>query len=299
MKPFLKYLSILLFITLILMVVMDFLYTYVYETSIPRNKTQYVLHLKNQKIDYVFLGSSRVQNNIVTKLVKEKTGSKTINLGIQGGRLDDVNLLLKVLVQNNNRLGKVFIQVDYLYNFEVPSTIVGCESLPYIRTNKIVRDHVRENNLDFIPNYFIPFYRYNVNDFKIGFREFFSSLINKKSKLDLSDGVEPQNGEFKGDNYSLPDKIAKKNHDFSKIDEFCKENKIEVVYFCAPFCSRASNLQYIEKLKTKVPNLVDFSRVIKSDVYFKDCAHLNGAGAEKFTNILIDSCLISNVRMKK
>ncbi|WP_313803860.1 hypothetical protein [Flavobacterium sp.] len=248
--------------------------------------------MKNTKIDYVFLGSSRVQNHIVTKLVEKETGKKALNLGVQGGKLDDVSLLLKLLKQNNNTFEKVLIQVDYLYNYESPSTIVGCESLPYIRSNDIVKKHVKENNPDYEQNHNVPFYRYNVNDFKLGFREFFSSLINKKARLDLSDGFEAKNQKFRKSNYKLPQNIADKNDDLIAIQTFCKENKIEVVYFCAPFCKYAGNLEYVEKLKVKIPELRDFSKAISDDDYFKDCAHLNGKGAELFTKMLVDSCLV-------
>jgi len=275
------------------MCLLDVLYTKVYETSVPRNKTQYILQLKDKKIDYVFLGSSRVQNHIVTKLVEKETGKKALNLGIQGGKLDDVSLFLKLLKQQNNTFEKVLIQVDYLYNFETPSTIVGCESLPYVRSNAIVKSHVQENNANFNTYYTVPFYRYSVNDFKLGFREFFSSLTGKKIKLDLSDGFEAKNEKFRSKSYKLPKSIAKANSDFLAIEAFCKNHNIEVIYFCAPFCSQAENLDYIEKLKRKIPELKDFSKSIKDISYFKDCAHLNGKGAELFTQMLVDSCLVT------
>ncbi|HCQ12005.1 hypothetical protein [Flavobacterium sp.] len=96
MKKFLKHIAALVVVTLVSMFALDCIYTYVYENAIPRNKTQYLLKLKNERIDYVFLGSSRLENHIVTKLVEEKTGKKALNLGVQGGRLDDMSLMIKL-----------------------------------------------------------------------------------------------------------------------------------------------------------------------------------------------------------
>ncbi|WP_131494724.1 hypothetical protein [Flavobacterium enshiense] len=242
-------------------------------------------------MDFVFLGSSRVQNHIVTELVESQTSKKALNLGVQGGRLDDVFLMLKILKENEVFPEKVFIQVDYLYNFEGPSVIVGCESLPYIKTNPIVKEHIKENNPSFAFNYYIPFYRYASNDFKIGFREFFCSLLGKKTKLNLEDGFEGKNEKFKDINYKLPDSIIQKNTVFIKIDEFCKLNNIDITYFCAPFCSRVYDSDFIEKLKVKIPELKDFSKSIPEEKYFKDCGHLNEKGAYKFTQMLIDECI--------
>lgn len=293
MKKFIKYIVALVVITLLSMIALDCIYTYAYENAIPRNKTQYLLKLKNETIDYVFLGSSRVENHIVTKLVEEKTGKKALNLGVQGGRLDDVSLMIKFLINNKVKTEKVFIQVDYLYNFENPSTIVGTESLPYIRSNKIISKH-REPNPDFNLNYYIPFYRYGVNDFKLGFREFFNCVIGKRSKVNFADGFDPRNEKFSNKGANLPDRINNQNKNIEEINSICKQNNIDVVYFCAPFCNEMKNIYFLDKLKNKLPNFIDFSRTIKSNKYFKDCAHLNGKGAQVFTQKLIDSCLVSH-----
>lgn len=293
MKQFIKYIAALVVITLVSMFALDCVYTYVYESAIPRNKTQYLLKLKNEKIDYVFLGSSRVENHIVTKLVEEKTSKKALNLGVQGGRLDDVSLMIKFLINNKIKTEKIFIQVDYLYNFENPSTIVGTESLPYIRSNKIISEHRRQNP-NYNVNYYIPFYRYGMNDFKLGFREFFNCLVGKRSKVNFANGFEPKFDKFSNKGANLPETILKKNKNIEEINSICKENNIDVIYFCAPFCTEMKNIGFIDKLKNKLPNFIDFSREIKSNEYFKDCAHLNEKGAHLFTQKLIDSCLVSH-----
>lgn len=293
MKKFLFKISILLIILFILLNVFDIVYTYTFSNSSPRNKTQYTLQLKNQKIDYVFIGSSRVQNDINTKLVEKLTSKKALNLGVDGARLDQTFLLLKILLDNKIRFEKVFIQVDYIYNYGIDTLIVSPESLPFIKNNKVVENHLKHKNPNFHKYYNFPFYRYAANDFKIGFREFFFTAISYKSAQDFRDGYQPINGKFKDINYKLPTKIAKKNYTFEAIDSFCKKNKINIVYFCSPFCSKTLESDYILKLKQKIPKLKDFSKSIKNDSLFVDCGHLNEKGAAIFTKIVVEDCILN------
>jgi hypothetical protein len=291
MKAFIKYLVIVISTIVVGLYVIDKLYTYVYTKNIsnnPRNKTQYVLGLKDKKIDYIFLGSSRVENHINTKLVEELTGKSALNLGSQGGRLSDVYIYLKLLQEQGVVVEKFFIQVDYVFNMHGPSILVGSDVLPFVN-NKIVEEHIKENNEDYVFIKYVPFYKYATLDYKYGFREFFNSLINKKPRIDFSDGFDPRFDKYKQSDLSLPDIVVKTSPDFNKINTFCIQNNIEVVYFTAPFCSEANNLDYIKKLKTKIPMLKDYSRAFSNDsLYFIDCGHLNNIGANEFTKMLIN-----------
>ncbi|RKS21815.1 hypothetical protein CLV94_2450 [Flavobacterium endophyticum] len=291
MQQFIRKIGVILLTTVLLLCLFDWAYTEVYVCSIPRNKTKYVLGLKDQKIDYVFLGSSRVENHIDTQLIKTLTSKKVLNLGIQGAKLDDNYLLLQLLIHNNVKIGKLFLQVDYIFNTESISTIVSSESLPYIRKNEIIRNHLEKSNPDYLAYYYLPFYRYQVNDYKIGFREFFSSVISKKSKTDFTDGFVPKQVKFiKNNNFRLPDSIIAQNKVFNQIDQLCKDKNIEVIYFCAPFCSTVRQSDYIDKLKRKIPSLKDYSKTL-DDTLFYNCGHLNGEGAKVFTRMLVKDCM--------
>lgn len=293
MKKFIIKIIAFFLTTLVLLYLFDLVYTNVYLNAVPRNKTKYVLDLKNKKIDYVFLGSSRVENHIDTKLVKQLTSKNAINLGIQGAKLDDNYLLLQLLIDNNIKIEKLFLQVDYNFNRESPSTIVSSESLPYIRSYEIIRKHIQITDPKYFSYYYIPFYRFELNDYKIGFREFFSSAIGKKGKMDFEDGFVPKNIKFiKEGSFELPTTIIDRNKYLDLIEEACKKNKIEVVYFCAPFCSYVRDSDYIEKLKLKIPTLKDYSRTLKDD-FFYNCAHLNEDGAREFTNLLVKDCILN------
>ena len=298
MKKFIKYSIGLVVSVIIIMIALDLLYTYVYSNSQSRNKTQYVLKLKNKKIDYVFLGSSRVENHIITKMVEEETSGTAINLGVQGGKLDVNYLILQLLLENKVQFKKLFIQVDYIYNFEGNSNVFDAETIPFIRSNKIIDNFQKINNPDYKLCYYIPFYRYAVNDYKIGFREFFSSLINKNTKSNFKDGFDPKNQPYEDIGYTLPKTINKTNKIFEKIDSLCKKKHIDVTYFCAPFCSQVEKSDFPEKLAQKIPNFKNYSKSILNDKYFVNCGHLNEAGAKLFTKMLIDDCILKPTKNK-
>ena len=66
---------------------------------------------------------------------------------------------------------------------------------------------------------------------------------------------------------------------------------MKIVFFCAPFCGHTKNLDYIKKLKMKIPELYDFSNSIKEESHFVNCFHLNATGAARFTEIFTQTVL--------
>jgi len=277
---------------IILLFLLDFLYTKVYENSFPRNKTQHILGLTEETtFDYVFLGSSRVENFIKPSIIKELTNKKAINLGTQGARLDDMNIFLRLLLDKKVKIERIFVQVDYIYNFESSSVIVRSQALPFINSNTIINSYMKRVDSNYTENYYVPFYKYAKNDYRIGFREFFTSLINKKSKTNFYDGFVAANGTIdnkEDGTASLPLDIAKENKSIREIDSISRSNNIDVTYFISPYCSGLESNNYISKLRKKLPNFHDFSKTIKNDSLFANCGHLNNKGADLFTRILIE-----------
>ena len=89
MRKFVIQIIGILSISLILLLVFDFTYTTIYENANPRTKFQYLRSLKNTKVNYVFLGSSRVENGIDPFIVENRTQKKCINLGYEAAKLGD------------------------------------------------------------------------------------------------------------------------------------------------------------------------------------------------------------------
>jgi hypothetical protein len=278
---------------LIVMSVLDVVYTKIYESSPPRTKFQYLRSLKNKKVDYVFIGSSRVENGIVTTIVKQKTGKEAVNLGFQAAKLGDIYTLLQLIKEYNLHCEAILIQVDYIYNMEEGhSNIFEYEMTPFVRENKATREYLYRFSENPVANYYLPFYRYCNNDLKLGFREVFANIIHKETNVTKDAGYGPKYGNATKLEGSLPNMVLERNAFLDSIQYFVKQNKMEVVFYCAPFCKNNQNKDFTAKLKTKIPGLQDFSGAIKDDGMFLNCNHLNDSGAKRFTEIFVEEVLM-------
>lgn len=295
MRKFGFYILALLIMVVILMFFLDKIYTYSYTHGIPRNKVSYVLSLDRDTINYVFLGSSRVDNFIDAGVIESETKKKALNLGIQGAKIYDYYLMLQLLQQQKINIDSVFIQVDYVFNMEGDSEILKSFLMPFIES-KTISSFIKERDPDYWKLKYIPFYRYLVYDYKLGFREFFSTAINKPSKTNFENGYFPKfgnSGEKMG--LALPPRIKESNKGINAINEFAEKNNIKIVYFIAPVCSGTKNLDYSKKLQNKLSPFLDFSSIfLEHDEYFFNCGHLNDKGAQKFSKIMTDTITSSN-----
>jgi hypothetical protein len=294
MKQFLFFISKICLLYLLLATSLDFVYTYVFENSIPRNKYQYFRSFEGKSIDYVFLGSSRVENSIISNAIEKKTGKTVLNLGFQAAKMQDIFTLLQLIKTYDIQTKKVFIQIDYIYNIKNGySNILPYEIMPYIRNNEVTKAYLDNHFEDAMMLYYFPFYRYSEFDSKIGFREFLLQVSGKRTAIQKDKGFIGCVGELGNSEFEFPNSINKKNEYFDQIQQFAKKNNIDVVYYCAPISFKTKNREYVAQLKGKIPELLDFSSVIKDDKMFKDCTHLNENGARFFTHFFIDNVLIA------
>lgn len=292
MKKFLIYLSGILLLVLALLFILDFFYTSIYNKANPRTKYQYLKSLKNSKVNYVFLGSSRVDNVIVPKLIENVTNLKTVNLGFQGSKMGDIYFVLELLHAYNIEYDTVFIQVDYNFNDNGCSINLPYQMAPFFKDNEITKNYL----IDYVGKssfYYFPFFRYCENESKIGVRELFANLINKKTSVRTTKGYSALQDleNHKESHRVLPEYIVNRNQYYEKIKQFGNDHNLNIVFFCAPFCKHTRNLNYIKRLKVKIPNLHDFSNVIQDDKMFVNCYHLNNDGAFYFSELFCTKIL--------
>lgn len=84
MKKFLVYTVKILTITILVAVILDGLYTFIFLQSKNRGKIETVFNSKAKKYDVIILGSSRANNHFVSQIFEDK-GLKTFNYGISMG----------------------------------------------------------------------------------------------------------------------------------------------------------------------------------------------------------------------
>jgi hypothetical protein len=298
MKKFIRYIVGGIIALLLVMVLLDVVYTKIYESSFPRSKFQYLRSLKDRKIDYIFIGSSRVENGLVPSVITQKTGKSAVNLGFQAAKLVDIYTLLQLVKEYHIQYETIFIQVDYIYNIQVgQSNVFEYEMAPFIRENAITKNYSNQYAEHPIANYYFPFYRYCKNDLKLGVREIFANIIRKKNNVLKNGGYIALYGNASELAGALPHTILDKNATMDRIQSYINQNKMRVVFYCAPFCSNNQNKEFTTKLKTKIPDFKDFSGVITDDKMFLNCNHMNDNGARRFTEIFVEEVLINNTKL--
>jgi hypothetical protein len=157
MKQFLTYTLKILFITILIAIILDGLYTYVFLQSKNRGKIEDVFNSKSRNFDVVILGSSRANNHFDAKMFEEK-GLKTFNYGMSGGHLFEASLLLKLMIERKYNIKNVILEADLNLSNEHEAEGISALFLPYIHNSKIIKKHF-EGQQNFCELYYIPFYR--------------------------------------------------------------------------------------------------------------------------------------------
>lgn len=287
MKKFILFILKTIIIIIVLAVLLDYAYTSVYLQSNNRNKVDYVYNSKNRNYDVVILGSSRANNHFVSEMFEDK-GFRTFNYGMSGGHLFEASLLLKLMIERKYEIKNLILEADLNLSNDHQAEGVSARFLPYIHNSEIVKKHF-ENEVDFNELYYIPFYRYLKYETRIGFREFFFSLINKKSKL-LDHGGYYALGNKKGNmkNNIVNLKPLVHNKYYQEIKSLCKKNNINFIAVMTPMCENVVGMNYFEKVKKAYPEIHNYENVVVENKYFSSCGHMNDTGAKIFTARIIN-----------
>lgn len=295
MKRFALYLLSITAFLIAFLYFLNILYTYTFNNGVARSKIQYILQQKNVSYDYVFFGSSRSECHIDCALVEELTGKSCLNLGISGSTLQDALVLIELMNAQDIEIKNAFVQVDYMYNTTGFSSNFKARLLPFSNDVKINKFLVGDDKS--LANEYLPFYRYLKNDHVIGFREVFNLLIGKKALVDFDNGFRPILGNSVLRNQSLPETIITTNPSIEAMELIFKEKEMNFYFFVAPICSSVVHNGYINKLKTKIPNLHNYRSVYDGrQALFFDCGHLNARGAQEFTRLLTNDLILKPIR---
>jgi hypothetical protein len=281
MKNFLFFVFKIVVLTLILAIVLDLIYSNVFLMSNNRGKIGYIYNSKPENYDLVILGSSRANNHFVTQMFEEK-GLKTFNFGMQGSKLFESDLVLKLLLEKKNKIKNLIIDVDVTLRSRNYSEATILKFYPYLKFSPVIRKHLSALS-DFNLNYCIPFYRYLKYESKIGFREMFFCSINKKSKETDGGGYSALGKNNNGLNENLLDIDPKRNKYYGEIKQICKANKINLIAVMTPMCKNVKGINYFDKVQKLYPEIHNYENVVVEDKYFSSCGHMNDTGARLFT----------------
>ena len=283
MKQFLLYTLKIGLLTVFIAVLLDFGYTKVFLQSSDRGKIEKVFNSKDVKYDVVILGSSRANNHFVSQMFEDK-GLKTFNYGMSGGHLFEASLLLKLMIERNYQIKNIILEADLNLSNDHQAEGISAKFLPFLHESETIRRHF-EKEADYRELYYIPFYRYVKYDAKIGVRETFFTLANRKSKWLDNHGYYPLG---KKPNANMKNNIAnlnplQKNKYYNEIKQLCEQKGIKFIAVMTPMCENTKGMNYFDKVKQLYPEIHNYENVVLEDQYFSSCGHLNDAGARLFT----------------
>ncbi len=296
MKKFIILVIKILLTILILLVVLDWIYTSVYLHSSKRGKVDYIFNSKARKYDVVILGSSRANNHFVSQLFENK-GLKTFNYGMSGAHLFETSLMLKLMAERHYKIKTVILEADLGLCNEKESEAIAAKFLPYIHHSEIIATHFSDQK-NFNTLYYIPFYRYIDFDALIGFREMYNTAMGKPTNILDNLGYHPlghKPGNMKNNLRTLK---PIRNKYYEEIKQICKQNHYNLIAVMTPMCSNVKGMDYFEKANQIYPEIHNLENVVQGDQYFSSCGHLNDAGARLFTKILIERFLKQNKARK-
>jgi hypothetical protein len=286
MQKFIRLIAFVLVTVLLLAVVLDWVYTTIFQQSSTRGKIEYVYHASPQQYDVVFLGSSRANNHFVAPLFEAK-GIKTFNYGMSASHLFEASLLLKLMVERKFVIKKLILETDMNLANETRDAGISAQFLPYLHDSKIIKDHFAQES-DFWELYYIPFYRYVAFDAKIGFREMNRSWRGVPTNYLENLGYHPLSGKKKG---NMKNDIRAlnplDNKYYKEIKAICKAHHIRLISLMTPMCSNVKGMDYFDKVQSKYPEIHNYENAVEGDQYFSSCGHLNDEGARKFTTIIL------------
>lgn len=280
MKIFLKYSITLVFVLFIVLYVFDIVYTYVYENGTPRDKISWVSSMnKKDSLDFVLVGSSRCIHYLKPKLIQARTGKNGINLGYAASGPVEINLMCKTAIQYLN-FKKLYIQIDYSFDQNVPDALAYVAWLPYLN-RKYVKDKLVQYGQKFEVLSQVPLYRYLLYGHKIGFRNVVLNLLGKKDKAIQFSGFSPIFNRLLLDSEPFNHVFKEfNNKDLDEIIALCNSKNIELFFFTSPIYSSNTNF---EILNNYLPNYKDFSSSLNDMSLFSDNTHVNDKGATEFT----------------
>lgn len=288
MKKFLLFTLKTLVLTIVIAVVLDFLYTAVYLQSSNRGKIDHIYNSKNENFDVVILGSSRANNHFVAQLFEDK-GLKIFNYGMSGGHLFEADLLLKLMIERNYKIKNVILEADLNLSNEQRAVGISAKFLPYLHNSETIKKHFAKDG-DFMELYYIPFYRYIKFGEVIGFREMFFNAIHKRTahldNLGYYALGNKLNANMKNNIVNLKPLIHNKYYE--EIKRICKDNNINFIAVMTPICENTKGMNYFDKVKKVYPEIHNYENAVVEDKYFSSCGHMNDTGARMFTKIIIN-----------
>ena len=277
------------------------------------SKQNWILNIKNQQFDFVFLGSSRVEGMMDVGFLCKETGLKGINLGVSGAGHEELFLLFNMFLKNGNKVKKLYYQND-IYGFQVKAGVSyhfhDYEFLPYLNDSTVISVFKElRPHLKFYAWKYIPFAKYAEFNVKYPIKTLFSNRICYNDLYDSFGSVffNKLNMPFE---YNMPK--MPKAYSFNpiglnyvkKILKLTQKHNIELSLYTAPEYTDLYQTQLNRKeLNIKIKELseqyngeywlFENDSICQEKSLFVNATHLNEKGTKLFTNKFLNEVILS------
>lgn len=319
MKSFLKKFILFVSITLVLSYVVYFLLNAFqlkyYEKSL---KTRWAIELKDTHVDYLFLGSSRIANMIVSTDFDSTLHTTSINLATAGSSYGESYVLFQQYLAHGNTAKTLVLSFDLFKSRHrdfkgegsTPLIFKHFDFFPYEEVPEIksVYNSYTSPWHMYLWKY-VPFSRYAEFNTYFKVDSLLQFLIDgKPQQANFNRNTGQQliyNFNFKGEKTSVPGgvQIGPRSEQYLlKILALAKQHNISIILATAPYYKmkafdRKNHTMFVDFLENKFnARYIDFtaSNEWNTYTYFSDPLHTNVYGSKLYTKMLCDSLLVKD-----
>jgi hypothetical protein len=268
-------------------------------------KAYWILSKKNQKLDFVAVGSSRAASNVNIKALQNETGLKGQNIGVGGSSPVDEYLFLYNWLKNGNKADVMLLALDddgldtssYGYFFH------PYYFFPYLNrgeTYAVTREAVGYRAMLYR---YIPFFKYAEFNNQVGMPNIARIMEPPVNREFDEFGYKPNDGKFVLNVAKVEKKTVLRNSPiavkyFLETIKLAKEHSMKVILFYPPDTYHVQNsranreeimAEYARMAKEQNVELHVYDHLLQfqdTDKYFKDTRHLNVQGSELFAKEL-------------
>jgi hypothetical protein len=274
-----------------------------------RKKMDY-LYESGDRPDVIFLGSSRVLNDIDPRIIDSVLGTRSYNLGAEQVTIPEMRMLFNVCLECGKRPRVLVVNLDPA-TFQVDVPVYDfTDILYYSARDTVVYNSMAEIQDVYACRWKYPFYRLqqltSINDgFKVQAllksKEAFRKEVHAADQL--SPGITYANGYIADYNQYEESYVHPFDVEFQEkgldllqdIIDTCRRRRIRVVFVTAPmyfvyrekFLNSSAVLSRVSELarRDSIPylNLIDDSLLTRHKEDFFNFVHLNAHGAELYS----------------
>ncbi|MES2514086.1 MAG: hypothetical protein V4580_08065 [Bacteroidota bacterium] len=261
-----------------------------------------LLFKDNSAQDIVILGSSRTYYGVNPLLLEQLSGKTVVNMGLEGAKLNEMELALKAYLFVHPKPQKLFLMLDpHSFDYKESSIYNKIYMAHYFDNDSLYFNFKKISGKKAIVWKWLPYSLVSEFDDYTRLKAVKGLFTKKKPDVNVFN--------YKGfcllKRQFVPTEL---DFDVSKIDlktgeiqlcrilDLCTSNSIEVSIIQGPFLATYYDRNKIDEFYRKIDNSIsekfkavemqDFSLNYESIEYFKDETHLNDLGSTRYTKDL-------------